>query len=548
MILNEKSIFNKARKIVDDHARDEYLRRACGDDHDALMRIGELLAEHNESTDFLESPPLDIEATHSMPGFSETIGSQIGPYKVLQEIGEGGMGTVYMAEQSRPVQRRVALKVIKAGMDSKEVVARFEAERQALAMMEHENIAKIFDAGTTEDGRPYFAMELVRGVPLTQFCDEKKLAIPDRLKLFVSICQAIQHAHQKGIIHRDIKPSNVMVSNHDGRAVPKIIDFGVAKAIQQKLTDKTLFTQFGRIVGTFQYMSPEQAGTSQLDIDTRSDIYSLGVLLYELLTGTTPIERKRVREAGWERMLQIIREEEPPKPSTKLSDSGENIGTISEKRGTTPHSLSSFVRGDLDWIVMKALEKDRTRRYETANGLSRDIQRHLSNDPVEARPPTVSYRLRKFISKNRNAVLTVASFTLLLLLGTILSTWLAFKAKNAAADARLATVKETAEREKAQVAEGEAKLQRESALSNLYIANMHRIRFEYENNNIDKARQLLDTYRNPNLDEKDRRGWEWYFLDRLCNSEIRKIKLPGSVSDMVTSPNGRLLRRQDRII
>lgn len=328
----------------------------------------------------------------------------VGPYKLLQQIGEGGMGTVYMAEQESPVQRRVALKVIKPGMGSKEVVARFESERQALAMMNHENIAKMFDAGTMDDGRPFFVMELVRGVPLTKFCDENKLSIKERLELFITVCKAVQHAHQKGIIHRDIKPSNVLVSNYDGRPVPKVIDFGVAKAMQQKLTDKTLFTEFGRAIGTLQYMSPEQAGLSHLDIDTRSDIYSLGVLLYELLTGSTPIDKQRIREVGWERVMQLILEEEPPKPSTKISESGDAITGISAQRHSNPKSLGLTVKGDLDWIVMKSLEKDRTRRYETADGFALDLQRYLLNEPVSATPPSVMYRVHKFVLRNKVAV------------------------------------------------------------------------------------------------------------------------------------------------
>ena len=348
------------------------------------------------------------ESTAALPD-SHRMNEMIGQYKLLQQIGEGGMGTVYMAEQKKPIERRVALKVIKPGMGSKEVIARFESERQALAMMDHENIAKMFDAGTTDDGRPYFVMELVRGVPLTKFCDNNKLSIKERLELFVTVCQAVQHAHQKGIIHRDIKPSNVLVSNYDGRAVPKIIDFGVAKATQQKLTDKTLFTEFGRVIGTIQYMSPEQAGLSHLDIDTRSDIYSLGVLLYELMTGFTPIDKKSIREAGWERIMQLIREQQPKKPSTKISESGEALKNISALRRSSSTSLGSALRGDLDWIVMKALEKDRSRRYENATQLAEDLKNHLTNRPVIARPPTRFYLFKKWVGRNRATAVTLCS-------------------------------------------------------------------------------------------------------------------------------------------
>jgi tetratricopeptide (TPR) repeat protein len=338
------------------------------------------------------------------------------------------MGTVFMAEQEKPVRRRVALKIIKAGMDSAQVVARFEAERQALALMDHPNIARVLDAGTTESGRPYFVMELVKGIPLIDYCDQVRLSTAERLKLFVPICQSIQHAHQKGIIHRDLKPSNVLVTLIDGKPVPKVIDFGVAKAIDQRLTEKTLFTQYGAVVGTLEYMSPEQAELSGLDVDTRSDIYALGVMLYELLTGTTPLERQRLRAAGHAEILRRIREEEPPKPSTRLSSSGEKLASIAATRGTEPNRLTRMVRGDLDWIVMKAIEKDRTRRYETANGFARDVERHLSGDPVEACPPSPTYRLRKFARKHRAGLVTAAAFALLLSLAAVVSTWQAVRA------------------------------------------------------------------------------------------------------------------------
>ena len=340
-----------------------------------------------------------IDATIDQP-ITEQPGTVIGPYKLLQQIGEGGMGVVFMAEQTEPIQRTVALKIIKPGMDTRQVIARFEAERQAVAMMDHPNIAKVLDAGTTDSGRPYFVMELVKGVPITKYCDEKHLPLRARLELFMQVCQAVQHAHQKGIIHRDIKPNNVLVAEYDNRAVPKVIDFGVAKATAQRLTERTMFTEFGQVLGTMEYMSPEQSKFNQLDIDTRSDIYSLGVLLYELLAGSTPFEGKRLHEAAFDEMLRIIREEEPPKPSTRLS-SIDTLPSIAANRHTEPARLSKDVRGELDWIVMKALEKDRNRRYETASGFAADIERHLHDEPVEAGPPSAAYRFRKFAQRNK---------------------------------------------------------------------------------------------------------------------------------------------------
>jgi tetratricopeptide (TPR) repeat protein len=385
-------------------------------------------------------------------------GTRIGPYRLRQKLGEGGMGAVYMAEQERPVRRQVALKIIKPGMDSEQVIARFEAERQALAMMDHPNIARVLDAGMADSGRPYFVMELVQGVPITAYCDEARLNPRERLELFIPVCQAIQHAHQKGVIHRDIKPTNVLVALYDGKTVPKVIDFGIAKAIDQPLTERTMCTKYGTIVGTLEYMSPEQAESSALGVDTRSDIYSLGVVLYELLTGGTPLGRARLREADYPEILRRIREEEPPKPSTRLGASKTTLSSISALRGTEPARLPRLVRGEIDWIVMKALEKDRVRRYETAGGLARDIRRHLDGEAVEACPPSVAYRLRKFARRYRAALAVASAFAALLVLGAALSTWQAIAATRA---------RDRADREarRALAAEGQAKGERDRAVA-----------------------------------------------------------------------------------
>ncbi len=374
------------------------------------------------------------------------------------------MGAVFLAEQDRPVRRRVALKVIKAGMDSAQVVARFEAERQALALMDHPNIARVLDAGTTDSGRPFFVMELVRGVPITDFCDQARLSPRQRLELFIPVCQAIQHAHQKGVIHRDVKPSNVLVALVDGRPVPKVIDFGIAKAVDQRLTERSLFTQLGSIVGTLEYMSPEQADLSAQDVDTRTDVYALGVLLYELLTGTTPLERQRLREGGYAEILRRIKEEEPPRPSTRLSGSGDRLASIAAVRGVEPARLSRAMRGDLDWIVMKALEKSRSRRYETASGFARDVQRYLDGDEVEACPPSAGYRLRKLFGKHRAAIATASAFAGLLIAGAGISTAMAVRATRAERAARRSAEGARAESDRATAAERVTALERDRAV------------------------------------------------------------------------------------
>jgi serine/threonine protein kinase/tetratricopeptide (TPR) repeat protein len=386
--------------------RSAHIAGACGDDDELRQEVESLIASMDEAGGFLSAPTGHGQPDAAAPTVASTPlvehpGSRIGRYKLLQLIGEGGFGSVFMAEQEHPVRRKVAIKIIKLGMDTKQVIARFEAERQALAMMDHPNIARVLDAGATDTGQPYFVMELVRGVPITQYCDENKLTADERLDLLTQVCQAVQHAHQKGIIHRDIKPSNVLVTMHDDRPVPKVIDFGIAKATNARLTERTLFTEYRQFIGTPQYTSPEQAQMSGLDVDTRSDVYSLGVLLYELLTGTTPFDPKELRSAGYDQMQRMIREVEPPKPSTRLTTLGETLTSVAALRSTDPRRLAHLMRGELDWIVMKCLEKDRTRRYETPSALAADLRRHLEDEPVQARPVSVAYWLSKLLRRHK---------------------------------------------------------------------------------------------------------------------------------------------------
>lgn len=429
--MSEREIFIAALDRPAGDARQAFLEAACADDRELRSHVDALIEAHENAGKFLRPSGGVFAKTVLEPRIVEGPGSVVGPYRLLEQIGEGGFGIVFMAEQSEPVRRKVALKVIKPGMDSRQVIARFEAERQALALMDHPNIAKVFDAGTTESGRPYFVMELVRGIPITDYSDQHSLTVPERLDLFVDVCHAAQHAHQKGIIHRDIKPSNVLVTLHDDKPVVKVIDFGVAKATSGQLTDKTLFTGFMQMLGTPLYMSPEQTALSGVDVDTRSDIYSLGVLLYELLTGTTPFDRKLLEKATFDEIRRIIREEEPKKPSTRVSTFGNTLSDLCLHRKTDPHKFSQTLKGDLDWIVMKALEKDRTRRYETANGFARDIQRYLKDEVVEARPPSAGYRMRKFGRRNKVALATAGMVSLSLVLGTAASVSQMLRARSA---------------------------------------------------------------------------------------------------------------------
>jgi serine/threonine protein kinase/WD40 repeat protein len=454
----EEAIFHAASELEDPQARVAFLERACADDSALRARIESLQEADARARQFMADDPLGLGPDHdlgSRPGNArpeEASGTLIGRYKLLQRIGEGGMGVVYMAEQEEPVRRRVALKIIKLGMDTRQVVARFEAERQALALMDHPNIARVLDGGATETGRPYFVMELVQGVPITEFCDKNHLSTEQRLKLFIPVCEAIQSAHQKGIIHRDLKPTNILVTlNPDGTGFPKVIDFGVAKATSQKLTEKTLFTAHGMMVGTPAYMSPEQAEMSRLDVDTRADIYSLGALLYELLTGSPPFPEQRLRSAGYNEMQRIILEEQPVKPSTRLSTlQKEHRSIVARNRGASELSLGRAFPTDLDWVVMKCLEKDRARRYETANGLAHDLERHLRNQPVTARPPSRLYELQKTVRRNWVGFAAVGAVVAVLAIGVVVSTFEAVRARRAERVAQRAQTSEAKQKSAAQ--------------------------------------------------------------------------------------------------
>jgi serine/threonine protein kinase len=444
-------IFLNACEIPAPNDRRAYLVQACGDDFELRTQVEKLLQAHDQAATFLENPLAGGLPAPDVTAFAAPVASgvaapsqreKIGPYTLLEPLGEGGMGFVWLAEQLEPLRRRVAVKIIKPGLSSPQVLARFEQERQALALMDHPNIAKVLDAGTTADGRPYFVMELIKGLPITRYCDDGQVPLRERLEMFAQVCDAVQHAHQKGIIHRDLKPSNVLITLSDnGRPVAKVIDFGVAKAVGQQLTEQTVNTEFGSLIGTLEYMSPEQAQLTNLDIDTRADIYSLGVLLYELLTGSPPFSTRELREVAFTEMLRMIREVDPPKPSTR-AHSAAALPSIAAQRRVEPTRLTNYLKGDLDWIVMKCLDKDRNQRYDSANALGEDLRRFLNDEPVAAGPPSARYRLQKFIRRNRRLVLAAIAFLLVLVIGFAGTAWGMIRARQAEtlALARLAQV------------------------------------------------------------------------------------------------------------
>ena len=529
----EEILFELAVQKPTATERAGFLDNACRGNPALRAQLEELLEGHFRGAGFLPKPAVHDPLTVTAPLIpaEEAPAQMLGRYKLLEKIGEGGFGEVWMAEQREPVKRRVALKIIKLGMDSRQIVARFEAERQALAMMDHANIAKIFDADVTDTGRPYFVMELVRGIKITEYCDQNQLPTRERLRLFILVCQAIQHAHQKGIIHRDIKPSNILVTLHDGVPVPKVIDFGIAKATQQELTDKTVFTQFQQFIGTPAYISPEQAEMSGLDIDTRADIYSLGVLLYELLVGQTPFDAKEMMKGGLDALRQIIREREPLRPSTKLNTlQGDARTTAGKHRQTDVGKLVHQLQGDLDWIVMKCLEKDRTRRYETANGLAVDLKRHLNDEPVVARPPSAAYRFQKLVRRNKLAFAAASAVTLTLIAGLSFSTWAFLRERKAHAGEaaqrrtaveaqRKAEAAQASEAVQHQFADAErdvAEAQRNVAVEQRKLADMQLALQAWEEGDLQRANDLIDASR-PAPGQAP--GFEWRYLRKLCQDQ-----------------------------
>jgi tRNA A-37 threonylcarbamoyl transferase component Bud32 len=513
---DEEAVFYAALKLKSQAERNAYIKAACGNDINLLNRVEALLKAHDVQDSFLEAPAIGPDATLDESPSIEGPGTKIGRYELLELIGEGGMGLVYLAEQREPVKRRVALKIVKLGMDTKQVVARFEAERQTLAVLDHPNIAHVFDAGATEAGRPYFVMEYVKGMSITKFSDRQKLNVEERLELFRQACEGVHHAHQKGIIHRDIKPSNILVSLHGDKAVPKIIDFGIAKAITQPLTEKTSYTEQGQLLGTPEYMSPEQAEMTYQNVDTRSDIYSLGVVLYELLAGLPPFDAERLREGGIDHIQQVICEEQPATPSARLTSLGDKANAVAQSRRTQIITLTRRLHRELEWIPMKAMRKDRTRRYRSASELADDIQNYLIGAPLIAGPESAMYRTRKFVRKHAGSVAMVALIAIAIVIGLVASIVMGCRAERARQQEALAREKEAAARKqveqalvRAENAEKAARDKSEELRRTLYVNSIQLADAKYGEGNIWRVRELLESC------PEDLRGWEWYRLNHI---------------------------------
>jgi WD40 repeat protein/serine/threonine protein kinase len=546
--MSDESILAAALGKPPGAERCAFLDGACGSDHALRRRIERLLEADDRTAGILERGPdagtTDAPGPDGPPLTPERV--LAGRFKLRQKLGEGGMGEVWVADQAEPVQRRVAIKVVRPGLDSERMLARFDQERQALALMDHPNIAKVLDAGEA-DGRPYFVMELIKGVPITEYCDRARLAPRERLALFVPVCEAVQHAHQKGVVHRDLKPSNILVALYDGRPVPKVIDFGIAKATGPRLTDRSISTEVGALIGTLEYMAPEQAELNNLDIDTRADVYALGAILYELLTGSVPFSRQELQAAGFLEMLRVIREVEPPRPSTKLSKSG-TLPSVAGERRTDPQKLVSLIRGELDWIILKCLEKDRGRRYQAASGLARDLEHYLADEPVDACPPSPSYRLREFARKYKKALATAAAFAGLLVAAVVMSMLLAVWAtsaeriaKRAEETANLQRLAAEEAKQHALEAKTESDRQRDQVSLTAYASGMGLAQRAWEENNVVRARELLAELPREAAG-RNLRGFEWFYLSRLCHpDELTLVGHTDTVWSVAFSPDGQRL-------